>query len=175
MEGGPEDWAGAFVVTAGLGAADLSAGLRGGGDDYQAIMLEAIADRLAEALAEKLHRDVRRTFWGYAPDEALENEELIRELYRGIRPAPGYPACPDHLGKRFLFDLIDATAATGVTLTESCAMDPAASVAGWYFAHPQARYFGLGRIGPDQVADYAVRAGITIETARRWLAAQFAD
>ena len=120
--------------------------------------------------AEYLHLRVRREYWAYAPDEDLENDALINEEYRGIRPAPGYPACPDHVAKRFLFKLLDAEKATGVRLTESCAMEPAASVAGWYFSHPESKYFGLGRIGKDQVADYAVRAGITEEEATNWLA-----
>ncbi len=171
---GVADWIGAFVVTAGLGAADAARAWQEKGDDYRAILVKALADRLAEALAEKLHREVRRRYWGYDPDEELSAEDLIREKYKGIRPAPGYPACPDHLGKRFLFELLEAEAATGVTLTSSCAMEPAASVAGWYFAHPRARYFGVGKIGSDQVASYARRAGISEAEARRWLAANLA-
>ncbi len=134
-------------------------------------MVKALADRLAEAFAEYLHLEMRTKNWGYAPDESIDNADLIREAYRGIRPAPGYPACPDHLAKDWIFKLLDAETKTGVTLTESFAMDPAASVAGWYFSHPEARYFGLGRIGEEQVLDYASRAGISIDEARRWLAA----
>ena len=170
-KGGVADWAGAFVVTAGLGAADLVKKYEEAGDDYRAILLKSVADRLAEAGAEWLHLKVRREWWGYAAGEALDNEGLIAEQYRGIRPAPGYPACPDHVAKKALFALLDAEAATGCALTTSCAIDPAASVAGWYFGHPEARYFGVGRIGPDQVADYAARAGLTLDEANDWLAA----
>jgi 5-methyltetrahydrofolate--homocysteine methyltransferase len=167
---GVDDWVGGFVVTAGLGANAAAARREADDDDYRSIMVKALADRLAEAFAEFLHARVRREDWGYAPDEDLDNEALIREEYRGIRPAPGYPACPDHVSKRFLFELLDATGHTGARLTESCAIDPAASVAGWYFGHPQAKYFGLGRIGQDQVVDYAARAGISEEEAAGWLA-----
>ena len=167
---GLQDWVGGFVVTAGLGAAEAAARRMADDDDYRSIMVKALADRLAEAFAEYLHREVRRSYWGYAADEDLDNEALIREEYRGIRPAPGYPACPDHLAKRFIFDLLDAEENTGALLTENCAMEPAASVAGWYFSHPEARYFGLGRIDRDQVADYAARAAITEEEAAGWLA-----
>ncbi|RMH86198.1 MAG: methionine synthase, partial [Calditrichaeota bacterium] len=139
-------------------------------DDYNAILAKALADRLAEALAERMHERVRREFWGYAPGENLTNEELIAEKYRGIRPAPGYPACPDHTEKPILFDLLNATEATGIRLTESYAMHPAASVCGYYFAHPESRYFGVGRIGRDQVADYARRKGMEISVMERWLA-----
>jgi 5-methyltetrahydrofolate--homocysteine methyltransferase len=163
------DHVGAFVVTAGLGAQAAAAARAAADDDYRSIMVKAVADRLAEAFAEYLHLQVRREIWGYAPEEALDAAALIGEEYRGIRPAPGYPACPDHVSKKFLFEVLDATAKTGVSLTESCAMNPAASVAGWYFSHPEARYFGLGKIGADQVADYAVRAGISTQEAARWL------
>jgi 5-methyltetrahydrofolate--homocysteine methyltransferase len=139
-------------------------------DDYSAILVKSLADRLAEALAERMHERVRRELWGYAPEESLGNDALIDEAYRGIRPAPGYPACPDHTEKRTLFALLDAEARAGVELTESCAMLPAASVSGWYFAHPAARYFGVGRIGRDQVADYARRKGWSLGEAERWLA-----
>jgi 5-methyltetrahydrofolate--homocysteine methyltransferase len=132
-------------------------------------MLKALADRLAEAFAEHLHARVRREFWGYASDEALPNDALIEERYDGIRPAPGYPACPDHTEKRTLFDLLDATANTGIELTESYAMHPAAAVSGWYFGNPGARYFGVGRIGPDQLESYARRKGVTVDEAERWL------
>ena len=168
---GLNDWVGGFVVTAGLGAGEAAARREADDDDYRSIMVKALADRLAEAFAEYLHLKVRREYWGYAPDEVMANEELIEEKYRGIRPAPGYPACPDHLAKKFLFELLDAQENTGVTLTESCAMDPAASVAGWYFSHPQSRYFGMGRIDHDQVKDYAARVGISEDEAAGWLAA----
>jgi 5-methyltetrahydrofolate--homocysteine methyltransferase len=158
------------VVTAGLGAREAAGKRLKDDDDYGSILVKALADRLAEAFAEYLHLKVRREAWAYASDEDLDNDSLIREEYRGIRPAPGYPACPDHLAKRFLFELLDAESATGVSLTESCAMEPAASVAGWYFSHPEAKYFGLGRIGHDQVADYAGRAGISGKEAANWLA-----
>ncbi|MDA1241416.1 MAG: methionine synthase, partial [Chloroflexi bacterium] len=134
------------------------------------ILLRALCDRLAEAFAERLHERVRREYWGYAPDEALDNESLIAERYQGIRPAPGYPACPDHTEKRTLFDLLHAEANTGIELTESFAMMPGAAVSGMYFSHPQARYFGVGRILLDQVQDYAVRKGMTLAEAERWLA-----
>ena len=138
-------------------------------DDYNSIMLKAIADRLAEALAELMHERVRKEFWGYANEEILSNEELISEEYQGIRPAPGYPACPDHTEKRALFDLLQAER-IGITLTESFAMYPASSVSGWYFSHPDAKYFGLGKIAKDQVEDYAKRKGMDLETVERWLA-----
>ncbi|MCB0624745.1 MAG: methionine synthase, partial [Saprospiraceae bacterium] len=128
------------------------------------------ADRLAEALAERMHERVRREFWAYAPEEALDNEALIAEEYRGIRPAPGYPACPEHTEKRRLFDLLQVEEQIGIRLTESYAMYPAASVSGWYFAHPAAKYFGLGQIGKDQVTDYARRKQMPVEEAERWLA-----
>ena len=138
-------------------------------DDYSAIMLKALADRLAESFAEQLHKLVRTELWGYAPDEALSNEELIRERYRGIRPAPGYPACPDHTEKATLFRLLDATANCGVTLSDSYAMSPAASVSGFYFAHPEAHYFAVGKIGRDQVEDLARRKGEPVAVIERWL------
>ena len=138
-------------------------------DDYQKIMLQALADRLAEAFAERLHERVRKEFWGYAADEALGNEDLVREKYQGIRPAPGYPACPDHTEKRKLFSLLNASEAAGIQLTESLAMYPAASVCGWYFSHPQSTYFGVGKIGEDQFVDYAARKGGDADDLRRWL------
>lgn len=162
------DHVGAFVV--GIhGAEELARAFEAQHDDYSAILVKAVADRLAEAFAEKLHRDVRMQHWGYAPDEALGNDDLIRERYAGIRPAPGYPAQPDHTEKRTIFGLLDA-GEVGVALTESCAMTPAAAVSGLYFAHPEARYFAVGRIGRDQVQDYAGRKGWTLEEAERWLA-----
>ncbi len=166
---GITDYVGLFAVTAGLGAPELIAERRAQHDDYNAILIEALADRLAEAFAERLHERVRKEFWGYATDEQLDNGALIREQYQGIRPAPGYPACPDHTEKGAIFQLLDAPA-VGITLTESCAMQPGASVSGYYFWRPEAQYFGLGRIGPDQVADYAARKGWTVAETERWLA-----
>ena len=140
-------------------------------DDYSDILLKALADRLAEAFAERMHERVRREYWGYAHDENLENSALISEEYQGIRPAPGYPACPDHSEKRILFDVLEAEKRTNIELTESFAMSPAASVSGFYFAHPDASYFGIGRIGRDQVEDYATRRQVSSQTAERWLSA----
>jgi 5-methyltetrahydrofolate--homocysteine methyltransferase len=161
---------GAFAVTAGHGVDPLVAEFEGRHDDYNAILAKALADRLAEAFAERLHERVRREFWGYAGSETLENSELIREAYQGIRPAPGYPACPDHTEKGTIFDLLDVERLAGISLTESFAMMPTAAVSGWYFWHPDARYFGVGKIGRDQVEDYAKRKGMTVEDAERWLA-----
>ncbi|MDX1686176.1 MAG: vitamin B12 dependent-methionine synthase activation domain-containing protein, partial [Saprospiraceae bacterium] len=138
-------------------------------DDYNAILLKALADRLAEALAEKLHEDIRKEYWGYSRDENLDIDGLISEDYRGIRPAPGYPACPEHTEKGILFDVLGAEEEIGIRLTESYAMHPAASVSGFYFAHPDSKYFGIGQIGEDQVRDYAKRKGMDLEEARRWL------
>ncbi|OGL67710.1 MAG: methionine synthase [Candidatus Tectomicrobia bacterium RIFCSPLOWO2_12_FULL_69_37] len=168
-ESGRADWIGAFAVTAGIGAEELARAFERKGDDYSAIMVKALADRLAEAFAERLHERVRKEFWGYAPAESLTNEELIREAYPGIRPAPGYPSCPDHTGKALLFQLLNAGERASMRLTESFAMLPAASVSGFYFAHPQACYFGVGRIGRDQAEDYARRRGVDLATAERWL------
>ena len=169
-ESGAADHIGAFVVTAGLGVDEAAGAYERANDDYGAIMIKALADRLAEAFAERLHERVRKEFWGYAEGEGLSNEALIKEKYQGIRPAPGYPACPDHTEKQTLFGLIDAQSHTGVKLTESFAMWPAASVSGWYFANPEARYFGVGRIGRDQVRDYAERKGMELVFAEKWLA-----
>jgi 5-methyltetrahydrofolate--homocysteine methyltransferase len=138
-------------------------------DDYSAIMLKALADRFAEAAAEYMHAKVRKEYWGYAKDEGLDNNALIAEKYQGIRPAPGYPACPEHTEKDKLWKLLDAEAATGIKLTESFAMYPAASVSGWYFAHPDTKYFGLGSISKDQVEDYAVRKDWDFKKAEKWL------
>jgi len=170
VDSGKVDYVGAFAVTAGLGTEDLVQEFQQAHDDYSAILLKSLADRLAEAFAERMHERVRQEFWGYAPEEALNNQALIKERYRGIRPAPGYPACPDHTEKATLFSLLDATANTGIELTDHFAMWPAASVSGWYFAHPEAKYFSVGKIGRDQVKDYAVRKGLTLEEAERWLA-----
>ncbi len=169
-QSGIVDYIGAFAVTAGLGVDEAAGAYERANDDYSAIMVKALADRLAEAFAERLHERVRKELWGYARDEELGNEAFIKEKYRGIRPAPGYPACPDHTEKQTLFDLIDADANAGVKLTESFAMWPAASVSGWYFAHPEVRYFGVGRIGKDQVRDYARRKGMEPAFVERWLA-----
>jgi 5-methyltetrahydrofolate--homocysteine methyltransferase len=169
-ETGLADYVGGFAVTAGIGEEDVARRFELANDDYSKIMVKALADRLAEALAEALHEKVRRELWAYAPQEKLTNEELIAEGYAGIRPAPGYPAQPDHTEKRTLFELLAAEQATGLKLTESYAMWPAAAVSGLYFSHPEARYFGVGKIGRDQVADYANRKGWSLEEAERWLA-----
>jgi 5-methyltetrahydrofolate--homocysteine methyltransferase len=167
---GKQDYMGAFVVTAGIEAEQLAQNYNANHDDYNSIMIKALADRLAEAFAEHMHQIVRKDIWGYAADEQLDNEQLIKEKYQGIRPAPGYPACPDHTEKATLFKLLDAEANTDVFLTESFAMSPAASVSGWYFGHPDAKYFGLGKIAKDQVEDIADRKGMTVDTMERWLA-----
>ncbi len=167
---GVPDYIGAFAVTAGLGVDELTTAFENQHDDYHSIMTKALADRLAEAFAERLHERVRREFWGYAPDERLSNEELIREKYVGIRPAPGYPSCPDHSEKRTLFELLQVTDRIGIQLTDRYVMVPAASVCGWYIAHPDAFYFGVGKIGHDQVEDYAARTETDVSTTERWLA-----
>jgi 5-methyltetrahydrofolate--homocysteine methyltransferase len=167
-EAGLRDHIGAFAVTSGIGLKALTDGFRAKHDDYNAIMAEVLADRLAEAFAECLHKRVRDE-WGYGRAEGLSNEELIHEKYRGIRPAAGYPACPDHTEKGALWGLLDVEAATGMKITESFAMWPGASVSGLYFAHPQSRYFSLGKIGRDQVEDYAGRKGMTVAEVERWL------
>jgi 5-methyltetrahydrofolate--homocysteine methyltransferase len=166
---GLPDYLGGFAVTAGIGIDAHVARFEAAHDDYSAIMLKALADRLAEAAAEYLHARVRGEYWGYAGGETLGNEQLIAEAYQGIRPAPGYPACPDHTEKASLWQLLDVEARTGIRLTESFAMTPTAAVSGWYFSHPQARYFALGKIGRDQVRDYAERKGMTVQVAERWL------
>jgi 5-methyltetrahydrofolate--homocysteine methyltransferase len=167
--GGPADYVGLFAVTAGHGERELAASLRAAGDDYGAIIVAALADRLAEAFAERLHQRVRTELWGYAPNESLTTDDLIAERYVGIRPAPGYPAQPDHTEKATLFRLLEAESRAGMGLTESFAMTPAASVSGLYFSHPQAHYFGVGKIDADQAADYAARKGWTLATAEKWL------
>jgi 5-methyltetrahydrofolate--homocysteine methyltransferase len=166
---GVQDYVGGFVVTTGIGLEKKVAEFEASHDDYNSILLKALADRLAEAFAEHLHLRVRREFWGYAEQEALSNEELIREKYRGIRPAPGYPACPDHTEKETLFRLLDAPYHTGVELTEHFAMTPTASVSGFYFSHPEARYFAVGQIARDQVEDLARRKAVAVEEVERWL------
>ncbi|HEX7914351.1 methionine synthase [Rudaea sp.] len=169
-DSGKQDWVGGFAVTAGIGIEEKLEEFGKSYDDYSSIMLKALADRLAEAFAERLHERVRKEFWGYASDETLANDELIAEKYRGIRPAPGYPACPDHTEKGTLFALLDATKNAGIELTESFAMYPTAAVSGWYFSHPDSQYFVLGRVTKEQVEDYAKRKGWTLTEAERWLA-----
>ena len=163
------DYMGGFAVTAGIGIAHMIEQFEAEHDDYNIIMVKALADRLAEAFAELMHAKVRKEYWGYAKDEVLDNEALIREKYQGIRPAPGYPACPDHTEKRLLFDLLEVEKHTGISLTESFAMYPASSVSGFYFSHPEARYFGLGKIEKDQVEDYAKRKEMDLSVAEKWL------
>jgi 5-methyltetrahydrofolate--homocysteine methyltransferase len=158
-------------VTAGIGIEKKTEQFEQDHDDYNSIMLKALADRLAEAFAEYLHEQVRKDYWGYAVEEEHQNDQLIAEKYQGIRPAPGYPACPDHTEKAKLFELLNATAATSIELTESFAMFPTAAVSGWYLSHPQAQYFNVGKIGRDQLESYAKRKGMTIEVAERWLSA----
>ncbi|MBR9770926.1 methionine synthase [Halomonas sp. MMSF_3323] len=168
-DSGKPDWIGGFAVTAGHGVEELSAAYKAKGDDYNAIMVQALADRLAEAFAELIHERVRKEFWAYVPEEQLDNEALIAEKYQGIRPAPGYPACPDHTEKATLFRMLDAEASTGLELTESFAMWPAAAVSGWYFSHPQSKYFATGKITRDQVEALASRKGMELDVMERWL------
>jgi 5-methyltetrahydrofolate--homocysteine methyltransferase len=173
-ESGVKDYMGCFAVTAGLGIEDMVAKFEQEHDDYNSIMIKALADRLAEAFAEVLHEKVRKEFWGYATGENLANEALMKEHYTGIRPAPGYPACPDHTGKRTLFDLLEVEKNANIRLTESYAMYPAASVSGFYFAHPEAKYFALGKINKDQIRDYAKRKSMAVEEVEKWLAPNLA-
>ena len=174
-EEGVQDYIGSFCVSTGFGCAEAAQKFEEEQDDYNAIMIKALADRLAEAFAELLHEQVRKEDWGYAAAEALDNEALIDEVYQGIRPAPGYPACPDHLEKRTIWSLLQVEERIGVQLTESLAMWPAASVSGYYFAHPESRYFGLGKVTEEQLTDYAQRKGISLEEARKWLAPQLIE
>jgi 5-methyltetrahydrofolate--homocysteine methyltransferase len=167
---GLADYVGAFAVTAGIGEAEALAQHIDKTDDYNRIMLKALADRLAEAFAERMHERVRRELWAYAPKERLSSEELIAEAYRGIRPAPGYPAQPDHTEKGTIFNLLDAERQAGIQLTESYAMWPGAAVSGLYFSHPESHYFGVGKVERDQVEDYARRKGWTVAETERWLA-----
>jgi 5-methyltetrahydrofolate--homocysteine methyltransferase len=162
------DFVGGFAVTAGHGVEVLAAEFKAKHDDYNALMAQALGDRLAEALAELMHKKAR-DFSAYGKTENLAMKDIIREKYRGIRPAPGYPACPDHTEKPALFALLDATAATGITLTESCAMSPASSVSGLYFNHPDSKYFAVGKLGRDQIEDYAARKGFTLAETEKWL------
>jgi len=166
---GLKDYIGMFAVTAGLGTHERIQQFKAEIDDYSGILLESLADRLAEAFAERMHERVRRELWGYAPDEHLDQRQLLKEQYAGIRPAPGYPASPDHTEKQVLWDLLDVETNTGMQLTESMAMWPGASVSGIYFSHPESQYFVVGRLGQDQVADYAARKGWTLAEAERWL------
>ena len=172
---GVADYMGAFAVTAGIGIDEHVTRFEDDDDDYNSILLKALADRLAEAFAERLHERVRKEFWAYAAEENYSYTELIAESYQGIRPAPGYPACPDHREKAKLWDLIRPDDNAGMTLTESYAMLPTAAVSGWYFSHPDARYFGTGKIQRDQVKDYAERAGQKLNEVERWLAPVIAD
>ena len=166
---GKQDYVGAFCVSTGFGTEELAKQFEANHDDYNSIMIKALADRLAEAFAEYLHKEVRVNHWSYAQNESLTNEELIKENYKGIRPAPGYPACPDHLEKTTIWKLLNVKENIGVELTESLAMWPAASVSGYYFANPEAKYFGLGKITEDQLEDYAKRRSISNEEAIKWL------
>jgi 5-methyltetrahydrofolate--homocysteine methyltransferase len=168
-DAGVADYIGAFAVTAGLGIEEHVERFEKDHDDYHAIMLKALADRLAEAFAERMHERVRKEFWGYAADESLSNEQLIKESYKGIRPAAGYPACPDHTEKDILWDLLHAEKATGIWLTEAKAMVPTASVSGVYYSHPESSYFAVGKINQSQVEDYARRKGMSLAEAERWL------
>jgi 5-methyltetrahydrofolate--homocysteine methyltransferase len=169
-KGTKTDYIGAFAVTAGIGIEEHIKRFEAAHDDYHAILLKALADRLAEALAERMHQRIRTEFWGYATNENLDNNALIAEKYQGIRPAPGYPACPEHTEKGTIWQLLQVEEHTGISLTESYAMYPAASVSGWYFSHPESKYFGLGHISKDQVEDYANRKKMSVEEAERWLA-----
>jgi 5-methyltetrahydrofolate--homocysteine methyltransferase len=167
---GTPDWIGAFCVTASRGVDKTAAQLRENQEDMDAILLQSLGDRLAEASAERLHRLVRTELWGTAPDEVFDNDYLIQGSYPGIRPAPGYPACPDHRSKAIIFEILGAEEALGVQLTESMAIDPASSVSGWIFGHERARYFGVGKVERDQVEDYAVRYSTNVSETERWLA-----
>ncbi|MEO6133460.1 MAG: vitamin B12 dependent-methionine synthase activation domain-containing protein, partial [Saprospiraceae bacterium] len=169
VEIGKPDYLGGFAVTSGLDIEQKVKEFEKAHDDYSAILLKALADRFAEAFAERMHERMRKEWWAFVPEEKLENTELIAEVYRGIRPAPGYPACPDHTEKELLFDLLNATDESGILLTESMAMYPAASVSGWYFSHPDSKYFPVSGIDRDQLEDYALRKGMTIRDAERWL------
>ena len=163
------DYLGAFAVTAGKGVEDLSDYYESKKDDYNSILVKSLGDRIAEALAEMLHLQVRKEYWGYNKDENLNNDQLIKEKYIGIRPAPGYPACPDHSEKTTLFKLLNVKNELNISLTESYAMSPSSSVSGFYFSHPESSYFGIGKINKDQVEDYAKRKGVSIQDAEKWL------
>ena len=166
---GIRDYIGAFAVTAGIGLDELTTLYEADHDDYKSIMAKAVADRLAEAFAELMHEMVRKNLWGFAKNENLSHDQIILGQYRSIRPAPGYPACPDHTEKPTIFKILDATKATGITLTETFAMFPTAAVCGLYFAHPQSKYFAIGKIAQDQIIDYAKRKGMSVKEAEKWL------
>jgi 5-methyltetrahydrofolate--homocysteine methyltransferase len=168
-DSGKQDYVGGFVVTAGIEEVAIAERFERANDDYSSILVKALADRFAEAFAELMHQRVRNEFWGYAPGEELTNDDLIHERYAGIRPAPGYPAQPDHTEKKTLFELLDATAQTGVELTESYSMWPGSSVSGLYIGHPESYYFGVAKVERDQVEDYANRKGMSVEEVERWL------
>ena len=170
MDSGVKDFIGGFAVTAGIGIDEHVERFEAAHDDYSSIMLKALADRLAEALAEYLHERGRKEHWAYDPEERLSNDELIAETYRGIRPAPGYPACPDHTEKAKLWSMLDVEASIGLRLTDSYAMYPTAAVSGFYFSHPESKYFSVGKVARDQVESYAERKGMTLSDAERWLA-----
>src|SRR5690606_18659909 len=174
-ETGIQDYMGCFCVTTGFGTEELAKKFEADHDDYNSIMIKALSDRLAEAFAEYLHRQVRIEDWGYAADEDLTNEELIKESYKGIRPAPGYPACPDHLEKISIWKVLDVEERIGVKLTGGLAMWPASSVSGYYLANPEARYFGVGKIKEDQVKDFAERKEMPFKEAEKWLRPTIAD
>jgi 5-methyltetrahydrofolate--homocysteine methyltransferase len=174
-DSGIKDYMGCFCVSTGFGTQELSQQFEANHDDYNSIMIKALADRLAEAFAEYLHKEIRTEYWGYAKDEHLTNEELIKESYKGIRPAPGYPACPDHLEKKTIWKLLNVKENIGVELTDSLAMWPAASVSGYYFGNKEAKYFGLGKITEDQLKDYAKRRGVSNEEAEKWLSPNLAN
>jgi 5-methyltetrahydrofolate--homocysteine methyltransferase len=174
-DAGKQDYIGCFCVTTGFGVDEKAAEFEKQLDDYNSILVKALGDRLAEAFAEYLHLKVRKEIWGYASEESLSNQDLIEEEYKGIRPAPGYPACPDHLEKPTIWKLLNVEQEIGVRLTESMAMWPASSVSGYYFGNPESKYFGLGKIKEDQVIDYAKRRGISTEVATKWLAPNIAD
>jgi 5-methyltetrahydrofolate--homocysteine methyltransferase len=168
---GIKDYVGAFAVSAGYGCDELVKEFAAQHDDYNSILVKAVADRLAEASAEYLHEKIRKEYWGYAPEESLPNEDLIREKYQGIRPAPGYPACPEHTEKGLLWDLLNVEENIGMELTSSFAMWPGAAVSGWYFAHPESKYFAVAKVAKDQVIDYSMRKEMTLPQAERWLSA----
>jgi 5-methyltetrahydrofolate--homocysteine methyltransferase len=170
-----KDYIGAFAVTTGIGEDEIAAAYEKDGDDYNSIMSKAIADRLAEAFAEYLHERVRKELWGFAADETLDNNALIAEKYQGIRPAPGYAACPEHTEKQLIWDLLDVENSIGMKLTESYAMWPGAAVSGWYFSHPESRYFAVAKIQRDQLSDYAKRKGWSVEEAEKWLTPNLQD
>jgi len=174
-ETGIQDYMGVFCVTTGFGTAELAAEFEKNHDDYNSIMIKALADRLAEAFAEYLHEKVRKEHWGYASDEVLSNQELIQEGYKGIRPAPGYPACPDHTEKLTIWELLQVNETIGVELTDSLAMWPAASVSGYYFANENSKYFGLGKITEEQIKNYAERKNISLKEAKKWLSPNLAE